>query len=92
MFEADRYGYLKGWNILVHTDGHNKFWAFLIEQNGDVRVRWGKIGTYGQEQVASGLDYIQAKVSEKLNKGYRWATSPQDIKLIPESIKVLWEM
>jgi predicted DNA-binding WGR domain protein len=83
----------KGWNILVNTEGHFKFWAFLVEQNGSVRVRWGKIGTYGQEQqVANGLNYIQSKVSEKLNKGYRWATSPQDAKLIPDEIKVLWEM
>jgi len=86
----------KGWNILIHTeDGHYKYWAFLINPNGSVRVRWGKIGTYGQEQEqgsSSGVSYIISKVNEKLNKGYRWATSPQDNALIPESIKVLWEM
>jgi len=83
----------QNWNILIHTeDGHNKFWAFFINTNNSVRVRWGKIGTYGQEQqVANGFDYIISKVNEKLNKGYRWA-SPQDNALIPESIKVLWEM
>ena len=91
--EMELRNFEKGWNILIHTDGHYKFWAFFLNPNGNVRFRWGKIGTYGQEQeVYDGKAYLISKVNEKLNKGYRWAISPKDNALLPESIKVLWEI
>jgi len=84
----------EGWNVLINTDGHSKFWAFIVSDSS-VRVRWGKIGTCGQEQKVDGensFNYIFSKVSEKLRKGYRWASNPQDAKLIPDEVKILWEM
>ena len=71
----DRY---KDEKILIHQGAeHNKFWAASWdEQNNEVNVRWGRIGTKGQSQTKrfggryEAVNFIDNKYREKRRKGY----------------------
>src|SRR5574343_1802437 len=59
----------------VYTSGaknSNKFWQTTLFDNGDVEDRWGRVGEPGQSKVypCAGLSHVEAKVREKLGKGY----------------------
>lgn len=82
-----------------HTDGHYKFWEIFVEDN-KVGVWWGRIGTHGQNQVKlfntpyDTARFVEAKVREKLNKGYRhkgFATRARTLLNIPEDVKPVQE-
>lgn len=72
---ADQY---KEEKIVVQQEGaHNKFWAaYWDESKGEVKVRWGRIGTSGQSQTKKFRDlydassFINQKYNEKRRKGY----------------------
>lgn len=63
---------------LIHDKGkHNKFWSYEIdEQSNDVTIRWGRLGTKGQEKIYKfpskyqAEDFAWKKTNEKKRKGY----------------------
>ncbi len=74
-----------GWLRYELSDGKsNKFWE--VRQEGRAyRVRFGRIGSTGQEQrkeldsEKACRDAVKKKISEKLGKGYRNAGSPPSV-------------
>lgn len=80
------------WCILVHTDGHNKFWAFKRFGNEDkYEVRYGKLRTSGVSMSVRG-EYIRKKVPEKINKGYRIAEKGEIEQLFSEGTICAWNL
>jgi predicted DNA-binding WGR domain protein len=84
-----------GWNILVMRDnGHDKFWAYAmgkyVNYSDEVRVRFGRIGTLGQETKYA-ADKIFSKIQEKFRKNYRKATAEEVEQLFKKDI-LLWEV
>lgn len=62
--------------MLVKTDvkeNNNKFWEGVLFDNNDVRCRWGRVGTGGQEKTfpGAGQNFLDSKVREKEKKGYK---------------------
>ena len=59
------------------TEHSNKFWGYDIVNATDVKVRWGRIGLAGQDQIKSfGSSYerdrfIAKKTKEKEDEGYK---------------------
>ena len=54
---------------LEHKDGHYKFWEATGRPNGDVVVRYGRIGDWGQS-INKDRAYFEKKAPQKLKKGY----------------------
>ena len=54
-----------------NTDGHFKFWEVrsLPEQPAKVRIRYGRIGTWGKTLVKDRI-YFEKNAPKKLRKGY----------------------
>lgn len=65
--------------ILIQQEGnHNKFWSSVVdEKTNKATIRWGRIGTKGQEQVKdfdnqyAATEFVRSKQAEKSRKGYR---------------------
>lgn len=62
--------------MLVKTDvkeNNNKFWEGVLFDNNDVRCRWGRVGTDGQEKTfpGAGQRFLDSKIREKEKKGYK---------------------
>lgn len=58
------------WTVLINiTDGHFKFWSYENVGGGNVKVRWGRIGSRSREQFFD-YDTVRRRYSEKLNHGY----------------------
>ena len=82
----------KGWCILIHTEGHNKFWAFnKTTEDDNFEVRYGKIGTSGVSMSVRG-EYIRKKVPEKINKGYRIAEKGEIEQLFSDNVICAWNL
>jgi|PlaIllAssembly_1097288.scaffolds.fasta_scaffold22389_6 predicted DNA-binding WGR domain protein len=80
------------WNVIINTTtGHHKFWAWREGVNGLVRVRWGKIGTCGEEQQYSDEDEIRNRANAKLRKGYHIPTAKELEQMFGNNF-VLWEL
>ena len=54
---------------LEHKDGHYKFWEATGRPNGDVLIRYGRIGDWGTT-ITKGRVYFEKKAPQKLAKGY----------------------
>lgn len=74
---------------ICQEDSSNKFWRY--EETGtSVKIQWGRLGLKGQEQVKDFhstyqmQDFLEKKVSEKINGGYKEVT--------PEEYEVLASM
>ncbi len=52
---------------------HNKVWEYTLFNNGDVQVRWGRVGKAMQEKTHAsvGQSFADKKVREKGKKGYK---------------------
>ena len=59
--------------IIVNTEGeHYKFWSAQPGQDGYYTAYWGRIGKRIQStRVWGGERHINAKIREKIRKGYR---------------------
>lgn len=68
------------------SESSRKFWEiYPVDQDGGdfiVRVRFGRLGTSGQEHIkvfsysSGAARYRQEKITEKVRKGYRLKSSP----------------
>ncbi len=73
------YDKYKAESIVINTDDeHSKFWISQIdEQTKTVLIRWGRIGTKGQQQskdfssIHEAASFVDSKRREKTRKGYR---------------------
>jgi predicted DNA-binding WGR domain protein len=54
---------------LEHTNGHYKFWEAKCHPNGDVMIRYGRIGDWGKI-IFKDRAYFEKKAPQKLAKGY----------------------
>jgi predicted DNA-binding WGR domain protein len=50
----------------------NKFWEISGRGNGQVTVRWGRVGSAGRSQEIPSYEAI-GRLHEKVGKGYRFA-------------------
>lgn len=79
---ADKF---KNEQIVVNTTkGHNKFWAAVMDPlTHNVKVRWGRIGTKGQQKDFphssewGAADFITTRLREQTRKGYRGVTKQE---------------
>ena len=55
---------------LEHKNGHYKFWEATGRPNGDVVVRYGRIGDWGTA-ITKDRAYFEKKAPQKLAKGYK---------------------
>ena len=65
------------------TENNNKFWEYIIYDDGSLEIKWGRVGTTGQSKKSSSFNRsrdVDAKVREKTAKGYR------EIKIITEVV------
>jgi predicted DNA-binding WGR domain protein len=78
-------------NMIVCTDGkHNKFWTFSVSSDGELTIRYGRIGTKGQTRTSQHGSSMYAssigtrKMQDKiLEKDYRRVTQREyDILLL----------
>ena len=78
----------------MREDGHDKFWAYALgkycDYSEEVRVRFGRIGTLGQETKYT-AEKIFSKIQEKFGKRYRKATQEEFDQLFKKDI-LLWEV
>ncbi len=78
---------------LIHTgDKHNKFWIAETDVNThEVSVRWGRLGTKGQNQKKSfdspvaAANFVDNKIREKKRKGYEFTDKPKLDRLATEA-------
>jgi predicted DNA-binding WGR domain protein len=71
----------RGW-----TDKGNrseKFWECSGEGYGSCRIRWGKLGSYGQSTTKP-FSYVEDKLPGKLRKGYNYARGVQETYEAPK--------
>lgn len=54
---------------LEHKDGHYKFWEARGLSNGEVTIRYGRIGDWGT-QITKDRVYFEKKAPQKIAKGY----------------------
>ena len=54
---------------LEHTDGHYKFWEAKAFSSGEVRIRFGRIGDWGQA-IIKDRSYFERTAPKKIAKGY----------------------
>lgn len=54
---------------LEHTNGHYKFWEASAYQDGEVRIRFGRIGDWGQS-IIKDRAWFERTAPKKLKKGY----------------------
>ena len=80
------YGNYKEEKILIQQDGgHNKFWSAWCDENNQVHVRWGRIGTNGGSQTKdfptcfAATRFIDGKFHEKQRKGYSTTFNGKEI-------------
>jgi len=63
--------------MLIKTDAdenNNKFWEAIVNDDGRVDCRWGRVGANGQSKSFNGgQTYLDKKMREKAKKGYREA-------------------
>ena len=52
-----------------HTDGHYKFWEAKAFPSGSVRIRYGRIGDWGQV-IIKDRAYFERTAPKKIAKGY----------------------
>lgn len=69
--------YKKETTLINTGEAHNKFWSSAVDENtNQVTIRWGRIGTKGQQQVKDfdnqygAIEFVRAKQGEKNRKGY----------------------
>ncbi len=69
--------YKKETTLINTGEAHNKFWSSAVDENtNQVTIRWGRIGTKGQQQVKDfdnqygAIEFVRAKQGEKTRKGY----------------------
>jgi predicted DNA-binding WGR domain protein len=55
---------------LEHKDGHYKFWEATGRPNGDVIIRYGRIGDWGTA-ITKDRAYFEKKAPTKIAKGYK---------------------
>jgi predicted DNA-binding WGR domain protein len=84
------------WNILVKIDdagNQYKFWAYAVNSQGSPtgEIRFGRIGSIGVKYNCD-IYMVQAKIYEKLSKGYQQATEEQIEELFPNKMLMLWEV
>ena len=63
------------------SENNNKFWEYQIFDDDSLVIKWGRVGTTGQQKKSSSFNRardVDAKVREKTAKGYR------EIKIITE--------
>jgi predicted DNA-binding WGR domain protein len=72
------YDQYKKETILVNTtEEHNKFWASEIDKSHTATIRWGRLGTKGQQQIKhfstewDAANFVAGKQREKERKGYK---------------------
>ena len=60
--------------MLIFTDAkenNNKFYEIILQDNGTVDVRWGRVGADGQKKSYSGGEYEYNRIiNSKIAKGY----------------------
>lgn len=69
--------YKKETTLINTGETHNKFWSSAVdEKTNQVTIRWGRIGTKGQDQVKdfvnqyAAIEFVRSKQGEKSRKGY----------------------
>ncbi len=90
------YDQLKKEQVLVNRDeGHSKFWAAtLVEATNTATIRWGRLGTKGQNQTKTfgtlyeAGEFINGKMREKTRKGYEKIDQTKFDKLSLEAVIV----
>jgi len=94
------------YNLENTSNGHNKFYCIILEIINNcyvLKIKWGAIGTNGQEQIkhnhlnissSFNSNFIYNEVSKilnsKLSKGYKIISTQKNIRKSPE-IKTYYE-
>lgn len=70
--------------LINNQDGHNKYWYASTDGiHNKVVIRWGRLGTKGQEQTKefsteyAARGFISSKSRDKLNNGYKPSTKTE---------------